>query len=71
MKKNQVCIADDPRTHTTKFVDTKDLFIDDKHTLGEVIGTLVQEVEKLKAENEHLKKATRDTVKVVALVNNK
>lgn len=73
MKENQVCIVNDPKTHTTKFVYAKDLIIDTKTnlTLGEYLESQDKKIESLEAENKKLKQAINDTVGVAALLNSK
>jgi hypothetical protein len=66
-------IADDPRTHTTKFVYAKDLYLDadSKATLGQVITDLYAYNEQLKKENETLKEAIKKIVASISVINNK
>lgn len=73
MKENQVCIVNDPKTHTTKFVYTKDLIIDVKTnlTLGEYLELQEKKITNLEAENKKLKEAVKDTISVAALINSK
>ncbi len=76
MRKNQVCIADDPKAHTTKFVDTEKLVIgydENKNEiyLGEILANLTQRLEVCEKDNKVLKKTNADLIKTVALLNNK
>lgn len=73
MKENQVCIVNDPKTHTTKFVYAKDLIIDVKTnlTLGEYLESQEKKITNLEAENKKLKEAVKDTISVAALINSK
>lgn len=73
MKENQVCIAENPKTHTTKFVYAKDLYLDadSKATLGQVITDLYAYNEQLKEENKTLKDAIKKIVASVSVLNNK
>ena len=71
MIENQVCVADNPKTHTTKFKWLKDLPLSetDKNTLGDIINSLIEDNKKLKEENKTLKMAIAKNTAIISKLN--
>lgn len=73
MRKNQVCVADDPKAHTTKFVNVKDLILDEEKglTLGQFLTSQTNKIEELEKENKVLKDSLKKQIAITAMLNTK
>ena len=73
MRKNQVCVADDPKVHTTKFVNVKDLILDEETglTLGQFLTSQTERTDKLEKENQVLKETLKKQIAITAMLNTK
>ncbi len=71
MKSNQVCVLENERTLTNKYVDAKDLVLNLKSgkTLGTTLNEYKAEIKALQEENKALKKAVSKLTALVEAIN--